>query len=356
MQSPETVGLFRFAPLRFPAVTPLIGILGGGAFGTALASSFARNGRSVRMWVRDPETVREINELRQNKKYAGEVRLPDGLQATENFQEVVRDSFVLIYALPSPAIREILLQVKQVANGKLPLFVNTAKGLDPEGVRFHHELASEVFGADFVSSRYFCLSGPSFASEMLKLHPTSVTLAGLHEENLRELQILLGSPTFRIYTNRDLVGCQLGGAMKNVVAIAAGLMDGLGYGHNTQAALINRGLGEIRRLGMAMGAKSETFLGLAVLGDLILTCTGDLSRNHNFGVFLGKGYSVDEAKGLVGSTIEGIFGAQAVRKLALKSGVDTPICAEVFHILFDGKPPRQSLEDLLNRPLGDEGL
>jgi glycerol-3-phosphate dehydrogenase (NAD(P)+) len=336
-----------------------IGVLGAGAFGTALATAFARSGRPVRMWARNSAIVDEINRSHTNLKYSASRKLPDSLSASDRLDEVFERSNLLIYACPSSSIRHFLGEfskhlTKQSSAPKL--FVSTAKGFEVENLKLHHEIAEELLGKAFVRDSYFCLSGPSFAAEILDDKPTCLAISGQDWRRVLEVQKTLSAHHLRLYANTDLVGSQLGGAMKNVIAIGAGVSDGLKLGHNTQAALINLGLGEIARLGRVLGAKTETFLGLSGMGDLVLTCTSALSRNRSFGALLGSGLSIEEAKTKTGSTIEGIGTADAVMRFSEKLGVRTPICREVYQILHSKKPVREAFDDLLSLPPGGEWL
>jgi glycerol-3-phosphate dehydrogenase (NAD(P)+) len=332
-------------------------ILGAGSFGTALAHSFAGSGRTVRMWARSPDLVNSINSSHTNPKYAPGRILSSKISASADFADCIKSSKVIVYSCPSSEIRKTFLTMSQTLSAQQIselVFVNTAKGLDPDSLELHHEMAQSIFGKRFVLENFFVLSGPSFAAELLSDHVTCLTLAGLNLARIKSLQEQLGSPTFRIYSSNDLVGVQLGGAMKNVIAIAAGIALGMGLGFNTQAALINLGLGEIARLGRALGAKTETFLGLSGMGDLVLTATSELSRNRRYGVLLGQGMTVEEAKLSIGSTIEGFFASKAIAELSRKTSIEASICQEIYKILFDRKPAKVAFDELLSHPLGYE--
>ncbi len=340
-----------------------IGIIGAGAYGTALAKAFSSHGRDVEIWARSKQIVEEINTHHTNKRYTGGSSLPSTLLATQNLEELCKNSGVIVYACPSSQIFTILTEISKhighqtnAARHDPPLLINTAKGIDVESLRFHHQLAEEIFSDAFVQEKFLCLSGPSFAAEIVKEQPTCVTLAGFNESSLSRAQRLLASPLFRIYTTTDLIGCQLGGAFKNVIAIATGITAGMGLGHNTQAAFINLGLSEMARLGIALGARTETFLGLSGMGDLILTCTSELSRNRSFGLYLGQGKSIDEAKELAGSTVEGIAASKAVHELIKKTNIRAPICKQIFAVLHNSKSPHKALHDLLSQPQGYEWM
>lgn len=334
-----------------------IGVLGAGSFGTALATVFARGGADVRIWARKAEIAQSINASHKNPEFTGNFDLPTNLSATASLGELVKTSECVIYACPSHAFAEILQKIKTELSAerltKLRL-IDASKGLELETLRFHHEIAAEIFGAAFVQANYFCLSGPSFASELMAGMPTCVSLAGHSETQVRAVQTLLGKSELRLYMNTDLVGCQLGGAMKNVLAIGVGISDGLELGHNTRAALINRGLFEMARLGLRLGAQLQTFLGLAGMGDLVLTCTSPPSRNRQFGIWIGQGKSLVEARTLTGHTVEGISAAPSVEKLAERHGVELSICHQVHAVLRGEKSARAAVEAVLARPVGNE--
>lgn len=333
-----------------------ITVLGSGAFGTALAHAFATQHDNVTLWGRNDRVVKEINTSHTNVKYLGALPLSTELRATTNIDQALENSTHVVYACPSSQFSNFVpsLKDKLLNNPTHPVFVNVAKGIDPDCLSFHSDLAAKIFGEDFVRRQFVCLSGPSFAKEIVQGHPTCVCAAGIGRKARHTTQRTLSTKTFRIYTSNDLAGCQLGGAMKNVIAIAVGVCEGLKLGHNTQAAIINWGLQELTKLGLVLGGKPETFIGLAVLGDLILTCTGSLSRNRAFGILIGKGYSVEDAQNEINSTIEGIKTTQSIYKLAKSKNVPIPICDQIFEILYHKKTAGQALGDLLDQPIGSE--
>ena len=330
-----------------------IGVVGTGAFGTALATAFAQSGQTVRMWGRSRESVDEINSSHTNHRYSGELSLPKSIVATHNLHDLFKKSAFWIYACPSSHFPTFLKEAKTFIQNEPNLnakLVSTAKGLVADTLQLHHELATEILGKTFVENSYFSLSGPSFAAEILRDVPTCVTLAGFSKSALNQVQTALMRPHFRLYTHTDLVGCQLGGAIKNVLAIAAGVIDGMGLGINTQAAFINLGLGEMARLGKAMGARTETFLGFSGIGDLILTCTSPLSRNRSFGVQLGAGKTLAEARLVAGSTVEGFASSKAVYELLKRHKVRAPICEQVYKVLHEGQSIHQAFDSLIDTP------
>lgn len=335
------------------SIKETVSVFGAGAFGTSLAQAFARNGSHVRMWARSPHIVDEINHHRRNLKYAGQTPLHQNIIATTDFESCLTSSNIWVYACPSSFFKRFLCDAhnycKKEGTKNRPL-LNSCKGLEPSSLNFYHTVAQEILGEDFVNLDYACLSGPSFAAEILHEVPTCVTISSLNQELLVHIQRQLSSPTLRMFSNNDLIGTQLGGAMKNVLAIASGAIEGMGLGYNTQAAFINLGLGEMARLGKALGARIETFLGFSGVGDLILTCTSPLSRNRTFGQLLGKGHSVEDAFKMTGSTIEGYVAAKVIYELSVKYSVRAPICEQVFETLHNGRPLKAAIEELLSHP------
>lgn len=323
-----------------------IAVVGGGSWGTALARLLALKGHDLWLWMRDPRRCQEIARRRENPLYLPRVTLPEGVHPT-TAPEAVGEAELVICALPSHAVREVFAELP--LRGDAPV-VSASKGLIEGRGHTVCEVLEEFVGRD----RLACLSGPSFAQEVARDLPTALCLAA-HEEALgRELQGLLATPRFRIYTSRDVRGVELGGALKNVMAIAAGISDGLGLGHNTRAALICRSLVEMTRLGVRLGARPETFAGLAGLGDLTLSCTSDLSRNRRFGLELGRGGSPEEALAAVRGVVEGWRTAGVVHRLAGELGVEMPIAEQVYEVIYRGKPPWRAVEELLARQLKEE--
>ena len=344
--------------LKEPAISgkTAIGIIGGGAFGTALATSFSKKGLPVLLWARSSEIVDEISTYKTNRHYTGNFLLPKNIDATCNLDELFDSCGVWLYACPSPHVREFMqFALRAVTKRRgAATFINTAKGLEPVSLKFHNEIAEELWGQEFGRRCYMSLSGPSFASEILTGVPTCLSLSGHPTSSLKEVQQLIASESLRPYTTTDLIGCQLGGAIKNVLAIASGAVDGMKLGHNTQAAFINLGLSEMARLGVCLGARTETFLGFSGIGDLILTCTSPLSRNRSFGSGLGRGLTVAHALEQAGKTVEGYQAAPSIRALIEKTGALAPICLETYDVLYNGKPVAVAIQELLSRPAGVE--
>ena len=323
----------------------MLAILGAGSWGTALALQAARNGQPVLLWEFHSSAVQQLRELRENRQFLPGIPFPDNLQVTGELQQCVRQCDTLLLAVPSAAFRDILGQLKPVIRAEQGLAWAT-KGLDRKNGCLLYQVAHEILGEDFPLA---VLSGPSFALEVARQKPTAISLASTDNNLANRLITYLHSDTFRIYTSHDLAGVCLGGAYKNVLAIAAGIADGLELGYNARAALITRGLVEMQRLGLALGGRAETFMGLAGLGDLVLTCTGDLSRNRRLGMALAKGNDLETIQSDIGQVTEGVETARVVHKLAQTTATDLPVAEEVYQVLFAGRPPKQAVYTLLSR-------
>ena len=327
-----------------------IAIIGAGSWGTALAVVAARAGHSVQLWSRNNAVVSSINEKRVNSRYLSSTTIPRGVTATGDIKAALHDASMVLLAVPSHAARETLLAMSsQLQEGAI--VVSVAKGIEIESGKRISEIAKEVVAT---SHSFVCLSGPSFAKEVVEGHPTAIVAASKDIPAARAVQNDLSFENLRIYTNADVVGTELGGSVKNVMAIAAGMTAGLGFGANSVAALITRGLAEITRLARREGAQMETLMGLAGLGDLILTCTGSLSRNRFVGEALGKGKTLAEITAELSEVAEGIKTARAVKKLADRASLEMPITNEVNAVLYDGKPARDAVSELMSRPLREE--
>jgi glycerol-3-phosphate dehydrogenase (NAD(P)+) len=322
-----------------------VAVVGAGAWGTTLADLLARKDLSVTIWAREPEVVEGINRDHVNAIFLPDAPLAPGLRATGDVAEAVRDADVVVCAAPSHAVRSVMTAAAQAARGT-PLVVSVSKGLEPE----RHERLScvlvEVFG---IGTPVAVLSGPSFALEVYQRQPTAVVAAAGDHTVARRVQQVFSTNSFRVYSHTDVVGVELGGALKNVIALAAGIVEGVGLGHNPRAALITRGLAELTRLGQALGADPLTFAGLAGLGDLVLTATGALSRNRTLGVELGQGRRLEDILATRRTVAEGVTTAQTAVALGAQHGVELPIAREVSDILFRGKAPRDAIADLMER-------
>jgi len=326
----------------------MIAIVGGGSWGTALAIHLARSAGAVRLWAREPEVVEGIRTRRRSPWYLPDLEIPSGVDATTEVAEAVRGASLVVVAVPSEFFAATLKSVGPLSDA-VPI-VTATKGFDPE----RHLRMSEVVGEQFPHARVAALSGPTFAREVALGRPTAAVIASRDDALAGELQKRLGAREFRLYANRDVVGVETGGALKNVMAIATGLVDGLGLGENARAALITRGLAEMTRLAVALGAMSATLAGLAGLGDLVLTCTGSLSRNRQLGIALTRGETVAAVEDRTRMVAEGVRTVTSALALARRHGVSMPICQEVGAVLFDGKAPTDALASLLERPLRRE--
>jgi glycerol-3-phosphate dehydrogenase (NAD(P)+) len=317
------------------------GVIGAGSWGTAISSSLAKKGYQVILWARRSVLAEKINEKHVNPDYLSDVSLPGEVQATSGINDL-READYIIVAIPSHAFRSIVEKFKEVIKDKIIL--SLTKGLEKSGLRMSQVL-KEVLGEANIA----VLSGPNHAEEVIREVPSATVIASENEDLARELQKLLMTPYFRVYTNPDVIGVELAGATKNVVAIAAGISDGLGYGDNTKASLMTRGLAEMMRLGVACGAHPFTFLGLSGVGDLIATCTSKHSRNRYVGEEIGKGKKLSQVISGMKMVAEGVQTAPAVKKLALKKGISIPITDEVISILYGGKDPKESVLELMLR-------
>jgi glycerol-3-phosphate dehydrogenase (NAD(P)+) len=327
-------------------------VLGAGSFGTCLAALLAEKGYAVDLWARDPAIAEGVNRHHRNPRYMPEARLPDNVRAGVDLRAAVAGKEVVISAVPSHSVRDVwTLAAPALAEGAL--VVSATKGIENGTGRLMSEVLAEVLPAH-ARERIVVLSGPSFAPEMLDHRPTSACVACRNESFAIAAQAILSSPVFRCYSNTDVIGVELGGALKNVIAIAVGAADGLELGHNTRAALITRGLAEIRRLGESLGANPVTFLGLSGVGDLVLTCTGDMSRNRRVGLEIGRGRTVAEVLAELPQVAEGVRTTRSAFELAQKHGVDMPITEEVYRVLYESKDPRRALRDLMTRQLRSE--
>lgn len=329
-----------------------MGILGGGSWGTALAILWARHGHHVDLWVRNKETARAFREMGRNGKYLPEHPFPDGLRICDDLEAVLAENDLIFMAVPLQAYRAFLQGIKHLVRPEHE-FVLLSKGIEIDTHMLPTQIVENVLGHDYAHKTY-TLSGPSFAAEVAKDLPTTVVLAGADEARVQQLQHVLNCPTFRMYRNKDVIGVELCGALKNVVAIAAGMITGMGLGLNTLSGLITRGLAEITRLGVTMGCRRETFAGLAGMGDLILTCNGKLSRNLRVGMALAEGHTLQTILQDLGMVAEGVHTARAARQLAEQLEVEMPISGMVYRIIYDGVSPSEGLRMLMSRGLKNE--
>jgi len=319
-------------------------VLGDGGWGTALAIVLHRNGHSVTVWGPFPDYSRVVEESRHNTKYLDGVDLPDGLRFTADHDEAVRSADGIVIAVPSKFYRDVMEQFKGRVSPKT-MAVSVTKGLDVETHGRMSDVAQEVLGLESMS----VLSGPSHAEEVARGVPSAVVIACPDHDAAIRFQALFNSAAFRVYTSTDIIGVELGGAMKNVIAVAAGISDGIGFGDNTKAALVTRGLAEISRLGTALGAQPATFAGLSGIGDLIVTCMSRLSRNRGVGELLGSGKSLEEIMASMEQVAEGVWTCVTAKELGQNQGLDLPITREVHAVVHDGKDPEKAVQDLLSR-------
>jgi glycerol-3-phosphate dehydrogenase (NAD(P)+) len=328
-----------------------IAIIGAGAWGTGLAIVLGRGGsHQVRLWAHEEDVRNSISARRVNELFLPGQSIPHPVSPTGSLQEALRDAEIVVSVMPSQHCRSLFQQMRPYLKSEM-LFVSATKGLEEKTLLRMTEVMAEIIGSGRgFSPRIGALSGPSFAKEVARGDPTAITIASKDAELAETVQREFSDPRFRIYTNDDVAGVELGGALKNVIAIAAGICDGLGLGHNSVAALITRGLAEITRLAVACGGRRETMAGLAGLGDLVLTCTGGLSRNRSVGVELGRGRQLPEIiAGMHGAVAEGVFTTQAAVGLARARGVEMPITEQMDAILHRGKAPADAIRELMTR-------
>ena len=328
----------------------MIAVVGGGAWGTALADLLARKGDTVTLWAREPEVVEGVNRRHVNAMFLPGASLAPSLRAEGELAKAVRGAEVLVSTAPSHVVRTVMEHVAAALQSLPPLVVSASKGLDPEKLERPSCVLAEILPGASIA----VLSGPSFAMEVFQGQPTAVVAAAVDHTVAQRAQRVFSTGYFRVYSHTDVVGVELGGALKNVIALAAGILEGLGLGYNTRAALITRGLAEITRLGVALGAQPMTFAGLAGMGDLILTATGALSRNRALGVALGQGQSLEQALAGKPAVVEGVNTARTAVALGERHGVELPIAREVANVLFENKAPRQAITDLMERELKAE--
>jgi len=331
-----------------------IAVVGAGSWGTTLANHLALKGESVRLWAYEPEVVRSVNESHVNGLYLSGVELDPGLECDNDLAAVVGPADLVLMVCPSHVTRAMLERMKPSLRQGVVL-VNASKGIENGSLLRMSQIEAQVLGGDSgVEFTHATLSGPSFAAEVARRRPTVITAASTDESTASLVQSLFSTDYFRVYKHDDVVGVELGGALKNVIALATGMIEGAGLGMNTRAALITRGLVEITRLGVALGAKTSTFAGISGLGDLVLTCTGDLSRNRSVGLRIGRGESLEAITAGSRSVAEGIRTTESAWQLARARGVEMPITHQVYSILFQGRSVREAVCGLMGRELKKE--
>lgn len=322
-------------------------VLGSGSFGTALANVLAANADEVWVWGREGSTIESIEQRHENTAYLPGIPLAKNVRATLSLEEALHQSELVVVAIPSQATREVMKRASAFLPRSVPI-ITVAKGIENETLLTMTEVLEDCL-PEAHHPYIAVLSGPSFAKEMVHKMPTVVTIAAHWEKVAECCQRFFQTDSFRVYTSKDVVGVQYGGALKNVIAIAAGMADGLGFGHNARAAIITRGLAEITRAAVRCGANPLTLSGLSGMGDLVLTCTGELSRNRQLGMELGRGKTVEQALGGLTQVAEGVKTAKSARDLAEKYSVDLPICEQVYCILHEGKSPENAVHQLMAR-------
>ncbi len=323
-----------------------VGVIGCGSWGTALAVVLAGNGETVQMWCRRQEQADEMNGTRENKKYLAGVVLPEGIQVHTDLQEVLTGAEYVLLAVPSQSLREILEKIKDLLPPEA-ILINTAKGLEVGTKLRMSQVTEEVIAGS--GERFVALYGPSHAEEVGRGLPAAVVSCSVNENAAKAVQDLFMSPSFRVYTNDDLIGVEIGGAIKNIIAIATGIAIGLGLGDNAQAALLTRGMAEITRLGTHLGADPLTFSGLTGIGDLVVTCTSRHSRNHRCGLALGEGKKLEQILQDMGMVVEGVKTTKATMELARELHISMPITEMMYRVLFEDFPVQQAVSELMCR-------
>ncbi len=320
-----------------------IAVIGSGSWGTALANLLSLKGNDVKVWGRNIEYMKEINKTKINRKYLPNAILNETLEFSSDINYVLKDSEILIFAVASQAIKKVLERYKDLIGNQI--IVNVAKGIDIESLKTISQIVKEILP----ENRYVVFSGPSHAEEVSLKMPTTIVSASKKREDAEFIQDLFTTDYLRVYSNPDVIGVEVAGSLKNIIAIGAGISDGLGYGDNAKAALMTRGILEITKLGVTLGGKEDTFKGLTGIGDLIVTCTSMHSRNRKCGILLGKGKSLEEAAKEIGMVVEGASTIKAAYKLAEKYDVYMPITTELYRILYENKDPRDSVNNLMLR-------
>lgn len=322
-------------------------VLGAGSWGTSLASVCAKNGHEVTIWARRKQLAQEINQFHTNHQYLPRIQLPKQLIAETDLMKAVQGKDVILFVLPSQTLRTVARKVKEFIKPDA-LIVHASKGLEKESFKRMSEVLQEELSDEF-QSKITALSGPSHAEEVIRQSPTTVVVSSPCQATAEEVQSVLINSYFRVYTNPDSIGIEIGGALKNIIAIATGLASGLGFGDNAKAALITRGLAEIARLGKAMGAQPITFVGLAGVGDLVVTCTSPHSRNFRAGYMLSQGMTLEQVLKEMGMVVEGVTTTQIAFQLSKKMKVEMPITEQLYQVLFYQKDPKSAVADLINR-------
>ena len=327
-----------------------IAVLGAGSWGTALAIHIARSGLDVTLWGKEPEHIDQLTRDQKNQQFLPDIKLPDNLKLNSDLAKVLSEAQLLLLVIPSYAFRSFLSNASEMIKDHHSI-IWASKGLEEGTAKLLHEVITEEVPQ---CKNLAVISGPTFAKEVANDLPTAITVASTPEDFAAEVCSYMHTRNFRVYTSNDVIGVELGGALKNVLAIAAGIADGLGYGANTRAALITRGLAEIMRLGDVMGGHRETFMGLAGMGDLVLTCTDDQSRNRQMGLLLAQGKKHDVIRKEIGQEVEGVRTAKEAKRLADRYGIELPIFEQVYKVLYEDVSPKDAVKELLGRKSTNE--
>ena len=328
-----------------------ISVIGAGSFGTAMAVIGARSGNDVLLWAHDPKVAAAIQSTRVNAPYLSQVKIDESVRATQDLREAAQFSDTLLMVVPSHHYRNMLTELREHLREPVTI-VSGTKGIENETLERMSEITASVLGDKLKA--FGVLSGPTFALETARGDPTAAVIASGDVEAARQIQQMMSCSSFRLYHSDDVTGVELAGSLKNVIAIAAGVLEGLGLGYNTTAALITRGLHEVTRLGVALGGRPETFAGLAGMGDLVLTCTGSLSRNRSLGAALGAGKQLEQILSETRTVAEGVRTSKSANELAARHSIDMPITTEMFRVLYQGESPRAALQRLMTRSLKAE--
>lgn len=329
-----------------------LGVIGGGSWGTTLANLLASKGYKTTLWVYEEALCHEINKSHENSTYLSGFTLSENLCATNDIKDAIDGKALVLWVTPSHVTRRVLIDAKPCISPDA-IMVSATKGIEVDTLKTNSEVIEELLPTE-ISEKVVYLSGPSFAREVAAKQPTAVTVASKHAASASKVQEIFSTPYFRAYTSKDMIGLEIGGSIKNVIALGAGISDGLGFGCNARAALITRGLAEMTRLGVAMGADALTFSGLSGLGDLVLTCTGDLSRNRSVGLRLGKGEKIEDILSEMKMIAEGVKTTKAAYQLSKKLGVEMPIVENIYAILYENMPARKAVTTLMTRELKEE--
>ncbi|WP_121639789.1 NAD(P)H-dependent glycerol-3-phosphate dehydrogenase [Virgibacillus sp. Bac330] len=323
-----------------------VAVLGAGSWGTALSIVLADNGHDVRLWTHRPEQAKKINNTKRNEQYL-DTDIPASVIAYSDLKQAIQDAVAIVFVVPTKAIREVAKQLDQLVEPDTTI-IHASKGIEPVTLKRVSQMISEEL-SEFTEEEIVVLSGPSHAEEVALRQPTTVTVSSIEPEHAKIAQDLFINESFRVYTSPDVIGIEFGGALKNIIALGAGISDGLGYGDNAKAALMTRGLAEIARLGTSLGANPLSFLGLPGVGDLIVTCTSAHSRNWRAGNLLGKGHKLDDVLEQMGMVVEGVRTVQAAYQFAKEQQVEMPITEGIFQLLFEDKSPKDIVGQLMNR-------